>query len=34
MSLLGYARPPFRDFEGYLRVAVGLAETDIQLVLQ
>ena len=31
--LLGYARSNFRDFEGYLRVIVGLDEDDFQLIL-
>ena len=32
MFLKGYARYPFRDFESYLRVVVGLDEDDIHLV--
>ena len=32
--LLGYARSPFRDFESYLRIVVGLDEEDIQLILK
>ena len=32
--LMGYARSPFRDFENYLRVVVGLHENDIQLILK
>ena len=32
MLLLGYARSPFRDFESYLRIVIGLHEDDIQLV--
>ena len=32
--LLGYARSPFRAFESYLRIAVGLDEEDIQLILK
>ena len=32
--LLGYSRSPFRDFEGYLRIVVGLDEEDIQLILK
>ena len=32
--LLGYARSPFRDFESYIRIAVGLDEDDIQLILK
>ena len=30
---MGYARSPFRDFESYLRLVVGLDEDDIQLIL-
>ena len=30
--LLGYARSPFRDFESYLRIVIGLDEDDIQLI--
>ena len=30
--LLGYARSPFRDFESYLRIAVGLEEDNIRLI--
>ena len=30
--LMGYARSPFRDFESYLRIVVGLDEDDIQLI--
>ena len=29
---MGYARPPFRDFERYLKIVVGLDENDIQLI--
>ena len=32
--LMGYARSPFRDFESYLRIVVGLEEDDIQLILK
>ena len=32
--LMGYARSPFRDFESYLRIVVGLDEGDIQLILK
>ena len=32
--LLGYARSPFRDFESYLRIVIGLDEDDIQLILK
>ena len=32
--LLGYTRSPFRDFESYLRMVVGLDEEDIQLILK
>ena len=31
---MGYARPPFGDFKSYLRVVVGLAEDDFQLILK
>ena len=31
---MGYARSPFRDFESYLRIVVGLDEEDIQLILK
>ena len=31
---MGYARSPFRVFESYLRVAVGLEEDNIQLILK
>ena len=31
---MGYARSPFRDFESYLRIVVGLIEDDIQLFLK
>ena len=34
MLLLCYARSPFRDFESYLRIVVGLDENDIQLILK
>ena len=34
MFLMGYARSPFRDFESYLRIVVGLDEDDIQLILK
>ena len=30
--LMGYARTPFRDFEGFLRIVVGSDEDDIQLI--
>ena len=30
--LLGYSASPFRDFESYLRLVVGLDEKDIQLI--
>ena len=30
--LLGYARSPFRDFENYLRIVIGLDEDDIQMI--
>ena len=32
--LMGYARSPFRDFEGYLRIVFGLNEDDIRLILK
>ena len=32
--LLGYSRSPFRDFESYLRIVIGLDEEDIQLILK
>ena len=32
--LMGYARSPFRDFESYLRIIVGLDEDDIRLILK
>ena len=32
--LMGYARSPFRDFESYLRVVVGLEEDNIQSILK
>ena len=31
---MGYARSPFRDFESYLRIVVGLDEDDFQLILK
>ena len=31
---MGYARSPFRDFESYLRIIVGLEEDNIQLILK
>ena len=31
---MGYAQSPFRDFESYLRIVVGLNEDDIQLILK
>ena len=34
MSLLGYARALFRDFESYLRIVLGLDQDDIQLILK
>ena len=34
MLLLGYARSPFRDFESYLRIVIGLDESDIWLILK
>ena len=32
--LLGYSNSPFRDFDSYLRIVVGLEEEDIQLILK
>ena len=32
--LLGYSASPFRDFESYLRLVIGLDEEDIQLILK
>ena len=32
--LMGNARSPFRDFEKYLRIVIGLNEGDIQLILK
>ena len=32
--LTGYANSSFRDFEGYLRIIIGLEEDDIQLILK
>ena len=32
--LLGYARSPFRDFESYLRIVIGLEEDNTQLILK
>ena len=32
--LIGYARSPFRDFEGYLRIVVRLDEDDFKLILK
>ena len=34
MLLIGYARSPFRDFECYLRIVVGMDEEDFQLILK
>ena len=34
MLLMGYARSPFRDFESYLAIVIGLDEDDIQLILK
>ena len=30
--LMGYTRSPFRDFESYLRIVIGLEEDDIRLI--
>ena len=32
--LMGYASSPFRDFESYVRIVVGLEEDKIQLILK
>ena len=32
--LKGYARSPFRDFESYLRIVIGLEEDNIRLILK
>ena len=32
--LMGYVRSPFRDFENYLRIVIGLEEDNIQLILK
>ena len=32
--LMGYARSPFRDFEVYLRIVVGLNEDDTKMILK
>ena len=34
MLLIGYARSPFREFESYLRIVVGLDENNFQLILK
>ena len=34
LLLLGYSRSPFRDFESYLRIVIGLDEEDNQLILK
>ena len=31
---MGYAKSPFRDFESYLRIVVGLGEDGNQLILK
>ena len=31
---MGYARSPFRDFESYLRIVIGLEEDNIRLILK
>ena len=31
---MGYARSPFRDFQSFLRIVVGLDEDDIRLILK
>ena len=30
----GYARSPFKDFESYLRIVIGLVEVNIRLILK
>ena len=32
--LMGYARSPFRDFESYLRIVIGLEEDNTRLILK
>ena len=32
--LMGYARSPFRDFESYLRIVIGLEEDNIRSILK
>ena len=32
--VMGYARSPFRDYERYLRIIVGMEENDNQLILK
>ena len=32
MLLLGYAASPFRDFESFVGIVVGLNEDDIHLI--
>ena len=32
--LLGYSASPFRDFESFLRLVIGLDEEDVQLILK
>ena len=34
LFLMGYAQSPFRDFERYLRMTIGLDEDDILLILK
>ena len=29
---MGYARSPFRDFESYLRIVIGLEEDNIHMI--
>ena len=31
---MGYARSPFRNFESYLIIVVGLDEDDVQIILK
>ena len=32
--LMAYARSPFREFEGYLKIVIGLEEDNIRLILK
>ena len=31
---MGYATSPFRDFQSYLRIVIGLEEDNIRLILK